>query len=153
VKESSSAVSLRLKLDIGICESICIPAEARVALDIPRGLRASVPSLDAAEARVPAREPGKSANLRILATKLERAKTRALVDVAVPQNQPFDLFAEGPSEAWALPLPELIDSGNGRARFAIPMEGAPAGAGPTPASLRLTLVAGGEAIEVVAPLD
>jgi DsbC/DsbD-like thiol-disulfide interchange protein len=153
-KNSALPVSLRLKLDIGVCEKICIPAEAQVTLAIPASLTGKVPALDAAERRVPVAVPlGRSGQLGVLSVKLERGKEpRALVEVAVPDGKPFDLFAEGPSEEWALPLPKRIAAGGGRARFAVPIDGAPAGGGPIPAKLRLTLVAG-EAIEVVAPLD
>jgi DsbC/DsbD-like thiol-disulfide interchange protein len=154
-KDPSLPVSLRLKLDIGVCEKICIPAVAMFALDIPAGLSGNEPALDAAEARVPAAaRVGTNKSFGVLATRLERGKEpRALIEVAVPVGKPFDLFAEGPSDEWALPLPKRIEASNGRARFAIPIDGAPAGGGPTPSKLRLTLVAGSEAVEVVAPLD
>jgi len=153
--DPSRTVALRLKLDIGVCEKICIPAEAKVSLDIPPSLDAKDMRLDKADARVPAASSvGKIGELAVRTVKLERGKEpRALVEVAVPPGKPFDLFAEGPDDDWALPLPKRLDAGNGRARFALPIDGAPAGASPTPSKLRLTLVAGGEAIEVLAPLD
>jgi DsbC/DsbD-like thiol-disulfide interchange protein len=153
--DPSRTVALRLKLDIGVCEKICIPAEAKISLDIPRGLSAKDTTLDTADTRVPAVSSiGKTGDVAVRSVRLERGKEpRALVEVAVPQGKPFDLFAEGPNDDWALPLPKRLDAGNGRARFAIPIDGAPAGASPTPSKLRLTLVAGGEAIDVIAPLD
>jgi DsbC/DsbD-like thiol-disulfide interchange protein len=154
-KDPAQPVSLRLKLDIGVCEKICIPAEARLALDIPARPSGSSAALDAADARVPAAAAlGKSKNFGVLSVRLERGKNpRALIEVAAPDGKPLDLFAEGPTDDWALPLPNRISSGNGRARFAVSIEGAPAGGSPTPSKLRLTLVAGNEAIEVTAPLD
>jgi DsbC/DsbD-like thiol-disulfide interchange protein len=153
--DPSRPVALRLKMEIGVCEKICIPAEGKVALDIPPGLSARDATLDAGDARIPtAASVGDSRSLSVLSAKLERGKQpRALVEVAVPPGSPFDLFAEGPNDDWALPLPRRLEAGNGRARFAIPIDGAPAGAGATPAKLRLTLVSGGKAIEVLAPLD
>ena len=154
-KDPARPVSLRLKLDIGVCEKICIPAEAILALDIPASLSGNIAALDAADARVPtAAALGKNKNFGVLAVKLERGNNpRALIEVAVPHGKPFDLFAEGPTDDWALPLPNRIAMGDGRARFAISIEGAPAGGSRTPSKLRLTLVAGSDAIEVTAPLD
>lgn len=154
-KDASKPIALRLKLDFGVCEKICIPASARLALDIPPSSGKSLPALDAAESRVPVKaQLGAAGKLSVLKGKLEHGQTpRALVEVAVPPGKPFDLFAEGPDDAWALPLPKRIDVMDGRTRFAIPIDGAPAGGSPTPSKLRLTLVAGDEAIEVTLPLD
>jgi DsbC/DsbD-like thiol-disulfide interchange protein len=153
--DPSRPVSLRVKLDFGVCEKICIPAEAKAALDIPVGFARKNALLDGADTRVPAPVPlGKTRSLGIVSIKLERgAPPRALIEVAVPPGKTFDLFAEGPTEEWALPLPARVEAGNGRARFALPLEGAPAGAKPIPSKVRLTLVAGDESIEVLAPLD
>src|SRR5690606_23934820 len=153
--DPAKPVRLQLKLDFGVCEKICIPATATLALKIPAGSGRSLPALDAAEARVPAKvAPGAAGELRVLGGKLERRPSpQAIVDVAVPPGEPFDLFAEGPTDAWALPLPKRIESKDGRARFVIAIDGAPAGGGPTPSKLHLTLVAGAEAIEAVLPLD
>jgi DsbC/DsbD-like thiol-disulfide interchange protein len=154
-RDASKPIALRLKLDFGVCEKICIPASAKLALDIPPSSGKSLPALDAAETRVPVKaQLGAAGTLRVLKGTLERGHTpRVLVEVAVPLGKSFDLFAEGPDEAWALPLPKRIDVMDGRARFAVPVDGAPAGGSPTPSTLRLTLVAGDEAIEVILPLD
>jgi DsbC/DsbD-like thiol-disulfide interchange protein len=154
-KDSARPVSLRVKLDFGVCEKICIPAEAKAALDIPAGFAVKNALLEAADARVPAAATvGKAKTFGIVSVKLERtAVPRALIEVVVPPGKTFDLFAEGPTDDWALPLPARIAAENGRARFALPIEGAPSGAKPIPSKLRLTLVAGDEAIEVSARLD
>ncbi len=147
-------VRLELKLEFAVCERLCIPAEARVRLEVPPGV-GDVPLLAQADARVPRRvRLGEAPGLAILSVRLERGPTpRALVEAKVPAGRDPDLFAEGPTEAWALPLPEKLPAEAGRVRFAIPLEGAPSGADPIPSKLRLTLVAGAEAIEVDAPLD
>ena len=154
-KDPSRPVSLRLKLDFGVCEKICIPAEAKAAIDVPAGFAGKNALLDAADKRVPSPAPlGKGKQLGVVSVKLDRGSApRALIDVVVPQDKPFDLFAEGPTDEWALPLPSKIDAASGRARFVLPIDGAPSGVAPIPQTLRLTLVAGDEAIEVVTPLN
>lgn len=152
-RDPKAPVKLALKLDFAVCDKICIPADVRLSLSVPVAGE-SMPALDAARARVPhLARVGDGGKLAVLAVKLERgAAPRALIDVAVPAGS-FDLFAEGPTEAWALPVPERVSAAAGRARFVLPLEGAPPGADPIPARVRLTLVAGNDAIEVVAPLD
>jgi DsbC/DsbD-like thiol-disulfide interchange protein len=154
-RDPAKPVVLQLDLKFGVCEKICIPASARTALEIPLGSAAPNPALVAAEARVPAKTKlGATGTLRILGSKLERGKApRVLVDVAIPPRGDFDLFAEGPTEEWALPLPKRVEAKDGRARFAVPIDGGPAGGSPIPSSLRLTLAGGDEAVEVTLPLD
>jgi DsbC/DsbD-like thiol-disulfide interchange protein len=151
-RDPSKPVVLRLKLDFGICEKICIPASADVALDLAPGVAQSFPALDKAEARVPAKSTvGGTGPLRIAAVKTERGKSATvIVDVDVPPGKPFDLFAEDPANGWSPPLPKHKSGKDGRARFAIMLD--QTGSGP-PKSLRLTLASGEQSVEVVAPLD
>lgn len=154
-RDPARPVSVRLKLDFGMCEKICIPASSELALDVPAGGGRASPALDAAEARVPKKAaPGAAGALGVIAAKLAPgAKPAAIVDVAVPEGRPFDLFAEGPSDAWSLPLPKRESVAHGRARFVLALDDAAPAGGALPRALRLTLVSGAEAVEVVAPLD
>lgn len=151
-RDPKRAVQLVLRLDYAVCERICIPAQAGARLEVPAGGAKHVAALDAAEKRVPRRAKlGERGDLAILGVRLERGSApRVLISVAAGAQA--DLFAEGPSDAWALPLPAPV-GGAGDKRFVLPIEGAPPGAGPIPSSLRLTLVAGEQAIEVEAPLE
>jgi DsbC/DsbD-like thiol-disulfide interchange protein len=151
-RDPAKPVALRLKLDFGICEKICIPASADVALEVAPGAAQSFPALDKAEARVPAKATvGSPGPLRITAVKTERGKNAiVLVDVEVLAGAPFDLFAEDPADGWSPPLPKRKGGKDGRARFAIKLD--QTGASP-PKNLRLTLAAGERSIEAVATLD
>src|SRR6059058_6595013 len=65
-----------------------------------------------------------------------------------------DLFAEGPTPEWALPVPTAVEGAPaGRQRFAFDLDGAPPGATYDGARIALTAVAGDSAIEVTARLD
>ena len=91
--------------------------------------------------------------LAVTRVRLERGITpRAFVEGSAPDGS-FDLFAEGPDDRWALPLPEKIESKDGKLRFQLAIDGAPPGGQPIPPKLVLTLVSGNGAIEVEAPLD
>jgi len=74
--------------------------------------------------------------------------------VTAPEGATTDLFVEGPTSDWALPLPEPVAGAPaGMRRFAFDIDGLPAGAKIKGAQLNLTLVAGEDAIEVATHLD
>jgi DsbC/DsbD-like thiol-disulfide interchange protein len=150
-------VTLRLKADYAICETVCIPAEGKVALKLPAGASSEEPALAAAEARVPMPAMlGGAGPLAIRALRRDATGTgrRVIVDVVAPEGARTDLFAEGPTPEWALPLPEpQPDAPAGTHRFSFLVDGVPPGAKIEGALLKLTLMAGDEAIEVSTPLD
>ena len=154
--DRAKPVTLRLKLDYAICEKLCVPAEGNVELLLSaESSLASV--LDAAEGRVPKRaQLGDQAAVAIRAIHREKlaGRERVLVDVAASSADSVELFAEGPTPDWALPLPELASSAPaGLRRFAFDLDGLPPGAKTDGVLLTLTLVAGQNAVEVTARLD
>lgn len=147
-------VTLRLKLDYAVCEKLCVPAEAKAELTLGKAATAHDLALSVAEARVP-KPASPDGPISIGAVVRDRAasRPRILVDVAAPAG-PLDLFVEGPTPDWALPLPEKIEGApSGQQRFAFDLDGLPAGAKPEGAMLRLTVVAGDQAIEAAIRLD
>jgi DsbC/DsbD-like thiol-disulfide interchange protein len=151
-RDPTKPVAMRLKLDFGVCEKICIPASADVELDAVASGGQSFPALDRAEARVPVKSKiGAGGAIKVAAVTMERGKNpTVIVDVETPAGKAFDLLAEDPADRWAPPLPKRKSATDGRARFVIPLDDA--GASP-PKSLRLTLVSGDQSIEAIAPLD
>ncbi len=150
---------LKLKLDFATCEKLCIPAEAIVSLPFDTSAGAEA-LLEAAEKRVPRKQdPDKPLALAILGAKVERGKdpagkdSRIIVKALARTAGKLDLFAEGPGEEWTLSLPELLKNEAGHVTFAIPLEGSRLGSSDAPPRLRLTLVAGEQAIEAEIPLD
>ena len=77
-----------------------------------------------------------------------------IVDVAAPAETRLDLFAEGPTAQWALPVPEPIGGAlPGHKRFAFELDGLPPGASDQGAPITLTAATPQHAIEVVVRLD
>jgi DsbC/DsbD-like thiol-disulfide interchange protein len=76
-----------------------------------------------------------------------------LVDVAAPIGAPVDLFVEGPTPDWSLPLPQQGATEGAVRQFEFELEGLPPGAKIEGAALTLTAVSGDDAIEVTAHLD
>jgi len=151
--------SLHVKLGYAICGNMCIPGEADLALTVSGQAGAQAAAVAAADKRVPRRVPlGALGALAILAVHREAGGTheRVIVDIAAPKDAAVDLFAEGPTPEWALPLPEPAAAGGsapGVRRFAFALDGLPQGARAKGAKLMLTAVSPNDAIEVAAPLD
>jgi DsbC/DsbD-like thiol-disulfide interchange protein len=156
-QDAAKPATLRLKLDYAVCEKLCVPAEAKLELDLSKPGTAQLAVLDAAEARVPKAvaigDPGPLA-IRAAYREATSGKPRIVVDVAVPSGAPATLFAEGPTAQWALPLPEPIGGAPaGLQRFAFDLDGLPPGAKAEGSVLRLTLVSGANAVEAAFRLD
>jgi DsbC/DsbD-like thiol-disulfide interchange protein len=153
-KDASRPVTLRLDLDYAICEKLCVPAQAKAELTLARAATSHEADLAAAEARVPQRRSlGEPFALSIHAVRRETPE-RVVVDVMAPAGADVELFVEGPTPDWALPLPELVAGATDPIkRFAIALDGLPTGAKPEGALLTLTAVTNNGAIEVAHRLD
>ena len=75
-------------------------------------------------------------------------KSRVLVDVVTPDAKEVNLFVEGPTPDWSLPIPNLVEhSPPGVKRFAFELDGLPPGADPEGAALKFTVVGGEHSYE------
>ncbi len=150
-------VTLRLTLDYAICGKLCVPAKGTATLELTRADSPHDAALAAAEMLVP--KPSRVGDasplaIRSVARVPGEPQPRVEVAVAAPAAGPLDLFVEGPSPDWALPLPEPRPVGaDGLRRFSFALDGLPPGANAAGATLRFTLVSGDKAIEVPAVLD
>jgi len=163
-KDVAKTSSLRVKIGYAICGSLCVPAEADLHLTLSGKAGAEEPSLVAAEARVPRRiavgaTSGVTGGLAVRSVRCETtgAHQRVVVEIVAPKDTPVDLFVEGPTSDWALPLPALqsaaANDAPGMRRFAFDLDGLPPGAVAKGATLTLTAVSPNDAIEVEAHLD
>jgi DsbC/DsbD-like thiol-disulfide interchange protein len=154
-QEPNKPVALRLRLQYAICEKTCVPANGSGELTLPSARTSQDAALAAAEARVPRKVAlGEGGELSIRSVRREQGadKPRAVVDVAGPAD--VDLFAEGPTAQWALPVPTRIEGAPaGIQRFAFELDGAPTGERYEGALLTLTAVTPSHAIEVTTRLD
>jgi len=154
-QEPGKPVSLRLRLQYAVCEKTCVPANGSGELTLPSARTSQDAALAAAEARVPkkvALGAGDQLSIRSVHREQGPDKPRAVVDVAGPAD--VDLFAEGPTTHWALPVPTRIAGAPaGIQRFAFELDGAPAGERYEGALLTLTAVTPTQAIEVTTRLD
>ncbi len=155
--EPNQPVRLQLDLDYAVCEKLCIPVRANLQLDLGTAQTSADDAITAAEAKVPrSAKLGEHAPLAIhrVFQRKEGERERIFVDVAGSASGPLLLLAEGPNPDWALPIPrETAGAPPGYRRFSFDLDGLPPGATARGAELRLTVVAGAQAVEVTTPLD
>jgi DsbC/DsbD-like thiol-disulfide interchange protein len=153
-REPGKPSVLRLDLNYAVCERYCAPVEAKAELTLPG--RADNRALAASEARVPKPAAlGQAGSLAITAIRREAgARSRVFVDVTASAGAAVELFAEGPTPDWALPVPEPVTGAPpGVQRFVFDIDGVPPGASAQGATIRLTAATADAAIEVTARLD
>jgi len=150
-QNAAQPVVLAVIADYAVCEKICIPAEGKAELNLTGRPGAQDGWLKQNDALVPvAAQIGEGGTLAV--RSVTRENKRILVDVAAPGA--IELFAEGPAADWALPVPAPVDGAPaGQQRFAFELEGLPPNTRPGGATLMLTAVSGGQAIEVPYRLD
>ncbi|MDA9477619.1 cytochrome C biogenesis protein [Bradyrhizobium sp. CCBAU 65884] len=147
-KAADKPVTLRAEINYAVCEKLCIPVEASAELGFN-----SVASTEDANLRAALDTVPKPANigdpnpLTIRDVKRDGA-TKVTVDVVTPDAREVNLFVEGPTPDWALPIPAPVkDNPAGVKRFSFELDGLPPGAKPDGAALKFTLVGPDKAYE------
>ena len=160
--DATQPASLHVKVGYAVCGNLCIPAEADLKLRLSGEAGTEELALVAAEARVPRRVSlgaGGALAVRSVRRQPGGVHERVVVEVAAPQGAPVELFVEGPTPDWALPLPDPEPNGPVATTtaptrlFAFDLDGLPPDAHAKGAALTFTAVSGGDAIEVATHLD
>jgi len=147
-------VTLAVRVLYGLCEQVCVPAEADVSARLEPAAAAdpeATAAIAAAAASVPVRHD--DGRLAVDAVRFDRKAGKGRVEVSVTDDgRLVDLFAAGPVRWYAAP-PEPAGEDNGRRRFVVALEG-PAGAkGADGIELSFVLAERTGAFEVVRRLD
>ncbi|MGA7483895.1 MAG: protein-disulfide reductase DsbD domain-containing protein [Bradyrhizobium sp.] len=148
-KSNDKPVTLRAKINYAVCEKICIPVEASTELTFASVASTEDSVLFAALDTVPKPASVGDPNPLTIRDVEREGKSTVLVDVIAPDAKAVNLFVEGPTPDWALPVPKLLEHGPpGVKRFAFKLDGAPPpGINPEGAALKLTLVGGDRSYE------
>lgn len=140
-KAADKPVTLRAEINYAVCEKLCIPVEASLQLGFN-----SVASTEDANLRAALDTVPKPANigdpnpLTIRDIRRDGPKN-VVVDVVAPDDRNVNLYVEGPTPEWALPIPAPVSqSPMGVKRFSFELDGLPPGAKPDGAALKFTLV-------------
>jgi DsbC/DsbD-like thiol-disulfide interchange protein len=153
-QQAGKPVRLRAKVDYAVCEKLCVPAEGRAELTLVTGDSKHNPVLTTAETRVPKRVT--AAQLGLTAKRVNTGtKPSVIVELGAPTGKPVELFVEGPTPQWALPIPKPVKSAPaGRAQFSFDLDGLPPGVDPKgQLDLTFTVVTGDRAVETKTHLD
>src|SRR6266853_4160425 len=147
-KNADKPVTLRVGINYAVCEKICIPVEANTELGFTSVASTEDSALFAALDTVPKPASIGDPNPLTIRDVKRDGKSSILVDVVTPDTREINLFVEGPTPDWALPVPTPLEkSPPGVKRFSFELDGLPPGADPAGAALKLTLVGGDRAYE------
>jgi DsbC/DsbD-like thiol-disulfide interchange protein len=154
-RQKGKPVTLRAKIDYAVCEKLCVPVEAKLELTLAGTDAADNAALAAAEARVPRPVSAAEAGLTARRANDDKRKPLVFVDLAAPTGQSVELFVEGPTAEWALPIPKPAQGAPaGHRHFGFELDGLPPGVNPKgPFELTFTIVKEGGAAEVKTHLD
>ena len=140
-KTADKPVTLRAEINYAVCEKLCIPVEASAELGFNSVASTEDGALFAALDTVPKPATiGDPNPLTIRDVKRDGTKY-VVVDVVAPDKSNVNLFVEGPTPDWSLPIPAPVEhSPPGVKRFSFELDGLPPGAKPDGAALKFTLV-------------
>jgi DsbC/DsbD-like thiol-disulfide interchange protein len=146
-KNSSSPVTLRATVDYAVCEKLCVPVQASVELKMAMTSPPANARLASALENIPKPAKVGEGDLTIQTVRREGDR-KVVVDARVPQGSRAELFVEGPTPHWALPLPVALGApAPGLRRFAFDLDGVPAGAKVSGSTLKFTLIGSDHAYE------
>lgn len=153
-KDPGKPVNARLKIEYAVCEKLCVPAEGKAELALGPGPSTEDKALTEAEARVPKKIAASEIGLTARRVN-DAAKPLIAVDLLARDNGPIDVFVEGPTPEWALPVPKPAPGApDGHRHFSFELDGLPPGVSPKGSfDLTFTVVEGGRAVEATAHLD
>jgi DsbC/DsbD-like thiol-disulfide interchange protein len=148
-KNADKAVTLRAAINYAVCEKLCIPVEADAELAFNSVASTEDSALFAALDTVPKPANVGDPNPLTIRDVKRDGKSTVLVDVVAPPDaKQVNLFVEGPTPDWGLPVPKLLEhSPPGVKRFSFELDGLPPGTNPEGAALKLTLVGGEHSYE------
>jgi DsbC/DsbD-like thiol-disulfide interchange protein len=147
-KNADKPVTLRAAINYAVCDKLCIPVEANAELAFTSVASTEDSALFAALDTVPKPANVGDPNPLTIRDVKRDGKSTVLVDVVTPGAGDVDLFVEGPTPDWALPVPTLVEhSPPGVKRFSFQLDGLPPGTNPEGAALKLTLASGDRSYE------
>jgi len=145
-RDPKAPVRLNLSLDYAACGKICLPAQAKLALDLPQsGASPFAGAIDAAERQTPKKISESDARRLIALTRENKSETKWRLRAAGAERV-IDIFPEAPEPLFL----DVKPAGGGG--FELALEAA-AGKAPTPVTATLTIITDKGAYEAPAKLE
>jgi DsbC/DsbD-like thiol-disulfide interchange protein len=152
-RDPAKPVKLKLDLFYAVCEKLCVPASGHADLVLAPGQTSGFDdAIAAAEKNVPRQVTAQAAGVTV---KRVSGGPKPLVAIDVATSDDIEIFAEGPTAEWALPIPKLAQGAPaGHRQFSFALDGLPPGTDPkSPLQLTFTIVGRDRAVETTTHLD
>ncbi len=148
--DPAKPVLLKLKLDYGVCEKICIPASGVAQLELPAIADAGLDQdIALAEARVPRlAKIGDAPGLAMIRVEPPEFKSGKPVFRVEIKGAAPSLLAEVKPDSWFLEVGEPQPGADGKSLFSVTIFDPQSGRNLVPCDIRLTAISGADAIEV-----
>jgi DsbC/DsbD-like thiol-disulfide interchange protein len=150
-----AAVELAVSIDMGVCETICIPDHVEARLLVPAGRSDPVAAKVIADARALVPGPAQPGILAVdKVTRSGGTDKRPVFQVAItaPDAGNASVFFETPAD-WYPDTPKLVSASGTTATFSVNVDRLIAKTPLEGASFRVTVAAGNKAVEQIVPLQ
>src|ERR1700730_3167130 len=107
-KNADKPVTLRAGINYAVCEKLCIPVNANAELAFASVASTQDGALSAALDTVPKPANVGDPNPLTIRDVKRDGKLGVVVDVVSPDSGDINLFVEGPTPDWSLPVPKLL---------------------------------------------
>src|SRR5499427_2948360 len=125
-KNADKPVTLRAEINYAVCEKLCIPVEANAELRFNSVASTEDATLFAALDTVPKPANVGDPNPLTIRDVKREGPSEVVIDVVTPDARVVNLFVEGPTPDWRLPVPKLVEpSPPGVRRFSFKLDGVP----------------------------
>jgi DsbC/DsbD-like thiol-disulfide interchange protein len=155
VSDPTSPVDLAVSIDLGVCETVCIPDHVEARLRVPASQTDTLAAKVVADAqkRVPGpAEPGVLAVERAVRSGGTDKRPVFQVTVIAPEAATATVFVEAPPD-WYPAAPKLVRAVGNTATFAVDVDRLVAKTPLEGAKFRVTVAAGNRAVEQIVPLQ
>jgi DsbC/DsbD-like thiol-disulfide interchange protein len=155
VTDPQSAVDLAVTIDLGVCETVCIPDHVQARLLVPAGKTDPLAAKAVADARALVPGPAQPGVLAAdKATRTGGTDKRPVFQVVItaPDAAKATLFVEGPPD-WYPDTPMLLSASGNKATFAVNFDRLVAKTPLEGAAFRVTIAAGNRAVEQIVPVQ
>ncbi len=153
VPDPAAPIDLRLALDFGVCEEVCIPEHIEAEVNVQPGVVDRLASATLAGAR--AQLPGPPVPGVLSVDAVQRSggdETKPDFELTVSAPADAELFVEGPAD-WYSGAPERVADDGDKGVYRVTFDRLGAKTPIKGASLRVTIVADGKAVEQSVALD